>query len=57
MASKVDETKCNGCSSCVESCAVDAIKVENEKALITEACIDCAACHSACPNEAISMVA
>ena len=55
MAVKVDNDKCTGCGACVEICPVNAIKIENEKAVIGEECIDCGACISQCPVEAISM--
>ena len=51
----VDNDKCDGCGSCIESCPVEAIKIENDKAVINEECVDCGACLSACPKEAISL--
>ena len=56
MAAKVNLEKCVGSGACVEACAVDAIKVENSKAIIdADECIDCGSCVDECPNEAISM--
>ncbi len=56
MAAKIDLEKCTGCESCVESCPVDAITVENDKAKVDEeACIDCSTCVDECPSEAISL--
>ncbi|MCK4533322.1 4Fe-4S binding protein [bacterium] len=54
MAVKVDEEKCTGCGICVDSCGVEAIKIENDKAIISEDCVECSACISECPQEAIS---
>ncbi len=55
MAVKVDSDKCNGCGPCEEACAVEAIKVTDNLAVVdADACIDCGACIDACPNEAIS---
>jgi Fe-S-cluster-containing hydrogenase component 2 len=55
MAAKVDAEKCTGCSACVEVCPVDAIKMEDEKAVIGDECIECGVCVSQCPVEAISL--
>jgi ferredoxin len=56
MPAKVDPVKCNGCESCVDSCPSEAIKMENEKAvIIVDDCVDCGVCVDECPNEAISM--
>ena len=56
MPAKVDLEKCNGCETCVDSCPSEAIKMENEKAvIIAEDCVDCGVCVDECPAEAISM--
>lgn len=56
MATKVDAEKCTGCESCVETCPSEAIKMQDEKAVIdAEACVDCGVCVDECPAEAISM--
>ena len=56
MAVTIDEEKCTACESCVEACPVDAIKVENDKAIIdNDECIDCGTCVDECPEEAISL--
>ncbi|MBN3038245.1 MAG: 4Fe-4S binding protein [Candidatus Omnitrophica bacterium] len=55
MAAKVDNSKCTGCGVCKEVCAVDAIKIENEKAVINDECVECGICVNECPNEAISL--
>ncbi len=54
MAVNVDNEKCTGCGACVEACPVNAIKLENNKAVIGEECIDCGACVGVCPVEAIT---
>jgi Fe-S-cluster-containing hydrogenase component 2 len=53
MAAKVDKNKCNGCGACKDICPVNAIKIENEKAVISDDCVECGACVNQCPNEAI----
>jgi len=55
MAVKIDKDKCNGCGPCAETCPVEAIKIENDLAVVDEdTCIDCGQCIDACPNAAIS---
>jgi Fe-S-cluster-containing hydrogenase component 2 len=55
MAVIIDKTKCTGCEDCVDTCPVEALSVENEKAQVNDECIDCGACVNACPNDAISL--
>ena len=56
MPAKVDKEKCTGCESCVEECPSEAIKMVDEKALVSDDdCVDCGVCVDACLVEAISM--
>ena len=55
MIAKVDVDKCTGCSACVDICLVNAIKIEKNKAVISEECIGCQACETQCPTEAITV--
>ncbi|HOC67222.1 MAG: Ferredoxin-2 [Candidatus Hydrogenedentes bacterium ADurb.Bin101] len=56
MPAKVDVDKCTGCGDCVSECPTEAIKIENDKAVIDEeTCVDCGACVDVCPNSAISL--
>ncbi len=57
MAVRVDDEKCTGCNVCVEGCPVEAISLNNDKAVIDEnTCIECGLCVDECPNDAISLV-
>jgi len=50
----VDENICIGCGICVEECPVNAISMENGKAIIDmEKCIRCKKCHEVCPQKAV----
>ena len=56
MPAKVDLEKCTGCESCIDACPSEAIKMEEEKAVIdADTCVDCGVCVDECPVEAISM--
>ena len=50
----IDEDMCVGCGICVEECPVDAISMENGKAVIDmKKCIRCKKCHEICPQKAV----
>ncbi|MEA3490247.1 MAG: 4Fe-4S binding protein [Candidatus Omnitrophota bacterium] len=55
MIAKVDTGKCTGCGACVDICPVDAIKIEDNKAVSSEECIGCRACETQCPTGAIKV--
>ena len=55
MIAKVDKDKCTGCAACVDVCPVNAITIEDGKAVISEECIGCRACETQCPTGAISI--
>ncbi len=55
MAAKADKKKCNGCGACKDICPVNAIKIEDNKAIISDDCVECGVCVSACPQGAISL--
>jgi NAD-dependent dihydropyrimidine dehydrogenase PreA subunit len=57
MIQEIDETKCTGCGMCVDVCAPDLLRMDqnSEKVVIRypEDCITCFECELACPAEAI----
>ncbi|MFA5385183.1 MAG: 4Fe-4S binding protein [Eubacteriales bacterium] len=55
MKATVDKEKCIGCGQCVDICPVEAIKVDNDIAVVSDECIECGACADECPTEAISL--
>ncbi len=55
MVAEIGKEKCTGCSICIEICPVNAIKIENGKAEISDDCIECGVCINQCPNEAMSL--
>jgi Fe-S-cluster-containing hydrogenase component 2 len=57
MVIYVNQELCTGCGGCVESCPVEAIRLVNQRAVITKAlCTKCEACLEACPNGAITAI-
>ena len=56
MAVVVDEDACVGCEACVPICPVEAISIEDDKAVIDQdLCTECEACVVECPVEAIKV--
>ena len=51
---KVDESKCTGCGTCVDTCPNEAIALVAEKAKIDpDECLECGSCEGECANQAI----
>lgn len=51
----IDHALCIGCGICKDSCAVNALYLEKEKACVNENCVLCGVCVDACPTGAISI--
>ena len=57
MSIKINRNKCKGCTSCVEVCPGNLIKLNDEKKAVIiheKDCWGCTGCVKACPAEAIS---
>ncbi|HCA40816.1 MAG TPA: 4Fe-4S dicluster domain-containing protein [Aminobacterium sp.] len=51
----VDKDACVGCETCVGTCPVEAISMNDGKAEVDpDTCIECGSCVSVCPVNAIS---
>ena len=56
MPAKVNSEECTGCGTCVDSCPVEAIKMDDDVAVVDVVeCTDCGTCVDECPVEAISL--
>jgi len=52
----VDPEKCTGCGACLDACPVDAIRLENDLAVIDAGICDLdGICIPTCPVEAIRL--
>jgi NAD-dependent dihydropyrimidine dehydrogenase PreA subunit len=54
---QVDKEACIGCGICVERCQMEAVKVEEDKAVVQlERCIGCGLCVTTCEEGAMSLI-
>jgi len=52
---KIDYSKCTLCGECIPVCPYNALKIEKERLIVTEACTLCGACLDICPENALSI--
>jgi ferredoxin-type protein NapH len=50
----IDESKCNGCGKCEDSCPVWAIEVDEKARIDSYSCMPCGECQTSCNRGAIS---
>ncbi len=53
----MDDSKCNGCGTCITVCPQEVLALENRKARIQDrdACMECGACSRNCPRGALTV--
>lgn len=54
----VDNDKCTGCGTCVETCPVEVFEMKDGKSVPVkvEECLVCRACEAQCPESAIQVI-
>ncbi len=54
----IDNEKCTGCGTCVDTCPVEVFEIKEEKSVAVKAeeCLVCRACEAQCPEAAIQVV-
>lgn len=52
---EIDTDECIACSSCVDSCPMGVLELEDEVAVVVdeESCIACGTCVDVCPTGAV----
>jgi electron transport complex protein RnfB len=54
---EIDIDNCTGCGICVKRCQMEAIVIEDKKAIINlERCIGCGLCVTTCPTRAMKLI-
>ena len=54
----VDNDKCNGCETCVNTCPVGVYEIKDGKSVPVnvDECLVCRACEAQCPQGAIQVI-
>ncbi|MDP2727790.1 MAG: ferredoxin family protein [Dehalococcoidia bacterium] len=58
MIKRIDRDLCNGCAICLDSCAVDVLRLDKEGkayAAYPKDCVSCLLCAVECPTDAIEV--
>jgi Na+-translocating ferredoxin:NAD+ oxidoreductase subunit B len=55
MKAVLDKEQCISCELCVDSCAEQAISMDEVAVIDAAKCTGCGTCVSSCPNEAIKL--
>jgi len=59
---KIDEEKCTGCGTCIDTCPVEVFELQEKKekklsvVVAEDECIVCRACEVQCTEEAIEVI-
>jgi electron transport complex protein RnfB len=57
FVASLDTYTCKGCGKCVERCQMEALRLEDEKAVLdVDRCIGCGLCVSTCPTGSLTLV-
>lgn len=53
----VDESKCEGCGECVDTCPAEVLEMQNDKAMVIneDECLECESCVEVCEPGAITL--
>lgn len=57
FVASLDPATCKGCGKCVERCQMEALQLEEDKAVLNvDRCIGCGLCVSTCPTDSLTLV-
>ena len=57
FVASLDTETCKGCGTCVKRCEMEALSLNNKKAVLDlNRCIGCGLCVSTCPTHSLSLV-
>lgn len=57
FVASLDPATCKGCGKCVERCQMEALQLEDDKAVLDmDRCIGCGLCVSTCPTDSLTLV-